>query len=317
MPRDSVSWAGGAVFNPGIWYDGSAVHMLFRAIPAGYETIGVDHFVAGEADMGFDHYISSIGYARSSDGEYFEWADRPLIEPDAPFDCYGAEDPRVTRIDDIYFVTYTALSHPAFGETDGVRIGLASTLDFTTIRKYGVIGPTIRDKDAVLFPRRIGGKIVMLHRLGADIQRVLFNDVNQLVNPPAELWEKHITSIDEHVVMRPRTGWEEKKIGAGPPPIETDFGWLLIYHGVDRHHVYRAGLALLDLDDPRRVIARTSTPVLSPEMPFELRGDVENVVFPEGAAVIDHVLHLYYGAADKVIGLARAPLNDILSHLLV
>jgi predicted GH43/DUF377 family glycosyl hydrolase len=115
--------------------------------------------------------------------------------------------------------------------------------------------------------------------------------------------------------MRPEAEWESKKIGAGPTPIETDDGWLLIYHGVDDNHVYRAGLALLDLDDPSKVIARTPHPVLEPESDFERFGDVNNVVFPEGAVVLGDTLHVYYGAADRVIGHAAAPMSAVLALL--
>ncbi|GIV60506.1 MAG: glycosidase [Rhodothermaceae bacterium] len=315
-PQPRLPWASGAVFNPGTWYDGRTVHLLFRAIPRGYRRITIPAPRPGETTVGYDNYVSSIGYATSRDGCAFALHPEPLIVPDTPEDRFGVEDPRITFLEDRYFITYTALSQPAFGPRDGVRIGLASTTDFRTVEKHGVIGPPVTDKDAVLFPRRIGGRIAMLHRIVPDIQLVWFDDLDQLLHPPATLWERHLASLDEHVVLRPRPGWEEKKVGAGPPPIETDEGWLLIYHGVDRHHVYRTGLALLDLDDPRRVRARTPWPVLEPETPFERHGDIDNVVFPQGTAVIDGTLHLYYGAADRVVGHASAPLADLLDALL-
>ena len=115
--------------------------------------------------------------------------------------------------------------------------------------------------------------------------------------------------------LRPTYPWEARKIGAGPPPIKTEEGWLLIYHGVDERSVYRAGLALLDLDDPTRVIARLPEPILAPEMPYEREGDIPNVVFPTGAVVRDGVLYVYYGAADKVCALATAPVSDLLAAL--
>ncbi|MDX1741760.1 MAG: glycosidase, partial [Rhodothermales bacterium] len=215
-----------------------------------------------------------------------------------------------------YLITYTALSQPAFGEIDGVRIGLATTRDFRSVVKHGVVGPDLRDKDAVIFPKKIDGRVVMLHRIAPDIQVVYFDSVEELCSPPKDLWDRHLSSLDDHIVMSRSAEWEGKKIGAGPTPIETSEGWLIIYHGVDWDHVYRTGLALLDLDDPRRVIARGAEPVLEPELDFELFGDVNNVVFPEGAVVIDDVLHLYYGAADRVIGHARARLADVLDYLL-
>ena len=313
VPRSDIAWANGAVFNPGAWYDNGTVHMLFRALPDTYRRIPLAQPVPLGPETGFENYISYIGYARSTDGRVFEWNDTPFISPDAPFDRYGAEDARISKIDDTFLITYTALCHPAFEGPDGVRIGLASTKDFSVVTKHGVVGPPACDKDAVIFPRRIDGRLAMLHRIPPDVQLIYFDSLEQLFQPPASLWTEHMETIDKHVVMSPRgSGWEEKKVGAGPTPIETDEGWLLIYHGVDQHHVYRTGFALLDLDDPSRVIARTTIPVFEPETDYELLGDVNNVVFPEGAVVLDDVLYMYYGAADRVIGLATASMDDVL-----
>ena len=313
-PVPDFPWASGALFNPGAWVEGGRVHLLFRAVPAGYARV---EFEAGtyEGDFGFDDYVSYIGYASSTDGVHFVCRPEPFIRPDEPFDRFGVEDPRITKLDGRFYITYTALSAPAFGTEDGVRIALASTDEFDTAVKHGVIGPPMRDKDAVLFPRRIGGRIAMLHRIAPDIQLVWFDSIDEFYDPPAALWRHHLHTLDEHVILRPARTWEAKKIGAGPPPIETDEGWLLVYHGVDRDHVYRAGLALLDLDDPRHVIARTQRPIMEPTFDFERVGDVDNVVFPSGAVVLDGSLHLYYGAADRVIGHAEAPMRDVLDLL--
>jgi len=121
---------------------------------------------------------------------------------------------------------------------------------------------------------------------------------------------------DSQVIVRPANYWEFRKIGCCGSPIETDEGWLLIYHGVDFNHVYRTGLALLDLDDPSKVIARLPYAVFEPKTDWELFGDVNNVVFPEGAIVRDGVVHMYYGAADLVIGHATAKLEDLVDALL-
>ncbi len=314
-PIRELPWASGAVFNPAAWYDGQTIHLLFRAVAEGYERIRLPHAADGEPDTGFDDYVSSIGYAASRDGRAFEVRPEPFLSPDSPSDLYGVEDPRLARLNGEYYVTYTALESEAFAPDAIVRIGLASTRDFRTVEKHGVIGPPERDKDAVIFPELIGGRIAMLHRIVPDIQLIYFDDLQQLRRPPAELWKAHMEELDRHVVMRPREEWEAIKIGAGPTPIRTDEGWLLIYHGVDRQHVYRAGIALLDLEDPSRVIARCAEPVLEPEAEFERLGDVNNVVFPEGAVVIDGTIHVYYGAADRVIGHAAASLDDVLAAL--
>lgn len=118
---------------------------------------------------------------------------------------------------------------------------------------------------------------------------------------------------DHKVIMEPERPWEGRKIGAGPPPIKTEAGWLLIYHGVDPNHVYRARAALLDLEEPWKVIARTPEPILEPEEEYEREGDVPNVVFPEGTAVVGDQLFVFYGAADKVCCVASARLDELIS----
>lgn len=305
-------WESGAVFNCGATMieDGSII-LLYRAIPRGYAKSTVR--------AGYDNYISSIGCAVSKDGYHFTRFPRPVIEPEAEYERYGCEDPRVTRLEldeeVLYLITYTALSSPAFSGV-GNRVALASTKDFRSFRKHGVVIPDLEDKDAVIFPELIGGRIAMLHRLEPNIQIVFFDSLEQLVHPQKDFWEACAASLDELTVMKPMFEWEEEKIGAGPPPIRTEAGWLLIYHGVDANHVYRAGAALLDLDDPSQVIARSPQPILEPEMDYERYGDVPNVVFPEGMVVRDDTLNVYYGGADKCCALATAPLPELVDYLL-
>lgn len=315
-PDPSIPWASGAVFNPAAWYDDRTVHLLFRAVPTGYRRIRLEHSAKGEPEVGFDNYVSYIGYASSRDGLRFDVRREPFISPDTDLDRFGAEDPRISSLNGHYLITYSALQSEAYDPDCRVRIGLATTKDFEHVEKHGVIGPDERDKDAVIFPGLIGNRVAMLHRIVPDIQIVYFDDVEQLSNPPKKLWSDHMRCLEHHVVMRPQEEWEAVKIGAGPTPVETPEGWLLIYHGVDSRHVYRAGMALLDRDDPTRVIARTKRPVLEPEADFEKIGDVNNVVFPEGAVVVNGTLHVYYGAADRFVGHASARLSDVLDALL-
>jgi predicted GH43/DUF377 family glycosyl hydrolase len=116
-------------------------------------------------------------------------------------------------------------------------------------------------------------------------------------------------------VLERKYEWESIKIGAGPPPIKTAEGWILIYHGVDSKKVYRTGVALLDLEDPSRVISRSPHPILEPEIEYERCGDIDNVVFPEGAVVLNDKLSVYYGAADKCCCLATVKIQDLLDYL--
>jgi len=311
-PDPTRDWESGAVFNCGaaIGPEG-LIYLLYRAVPKGY--------TKKPTGQGYENYISSIGCAFSEDGVHFTRFERPVIEPEEDYERFGCEDPRVTRLDlqgdIIYLITYTALFAPAFSPY-GNRVALASTRDFRTFHKHGVVIPELEDKDAVIFPEPIRGKIAMLHRVAPNIQIVYFDDLEQLMHPQEDFWSKYRASLDDFTVMRPRFEWEAEKIGAGAPPIKTEEGWLLIYHGVDRDHVYRAGAALLDLEDPSRVIARSPEPLLEPEEEYERKGDIPNVVFPEGAVVIGDTLHVYYGAADKRCCLATAKLKDLVDCLL-
>lgn len=315
-PAPGVAWASGAVFNPGAALDADGtLRLLARGVPAGYRRVAVDHADAHEPDFGFEGYVSALGLAVRQPAGGFRLAPEPLIAPRDPADRWGCEDARITRLDGRWWITYTGLAEPAATADRGVGILLASTADWETVERHGRIGPAVRDKDAALFPERVGGRIAMFHRIAPDVQVVFFEDQGQLVAPGARFWERELARLDGSVVLRPERPWEAKKVGVGPPPIATDDGWLVVYHAADADHVYRAGLALLDRDDPRRVVARTRRPVLAPELAWEREGDVPNVVFPQGATVEDGVLNLYYGAADRAVGHAWAPLADVLDVL--
>ncbi len=310
-PEDFGKWDVGAVFNCGatVTEDGNVV-MLYRAVPSGYRK--------ADSGKGYINYVSSIGCAVSRDGYSFSIDEKAVITPQEEWDRYGCEDPRITRFTDkgkeTYLLTYTALSSPAFSGK-GDRVALAATEDFKTYIRRGVIIPGIKDKDAVFFPERINGKIALLHRIPPDIQIVYFEDMEEVGKADGNFWSQYSESKEDHTILKRKYKWESKKIGAGPPPVKTEEGWLLIYHGVDKDNVYRAGVVLLDLEDPSRVIARSSLPILEPEEDYEKIGDVNNVVFPEGAVVLDDTLFVYYGAADKVCALATAKVHDILDFL--
>ena len=196
------------------------------------------------------------------------------------------------------------------------RIGLARvSRDLRRFERLGIITPYDADeRDTVLFPERIAGEYAALHRpsnwigpeYGCERPGIWFAYLDGL---PGRMH-------GHRLVMAPREPWESYKIGPGTPPIKTEAGWLLIYHGVDGDRVYRSGAALLDLEEPWRVIARTREPILEPQEPYELEGDMPRVVFPEGAVVLGDELIVFYGAADKVCCAARAPLGALLEWLL-
>jgi predicted GH43/DUF377 family glycosyl hydrolase len=180
--------------------------------------------------------------------------------------------------------------------------------------KHGLVGPDRDDKDFVLFPERVNGKIAMLHRLDSNIQIAYFDNLDALIESQ-DFWSNYVTHVNAFEVISPKYQWEEWKVGMGPPPIKTDRGWLVFYHGVNVKRIYRAGAALLDLDDPTKILARTSEPILEPEMDFEKRGIVPNVVFPTGVVKLNGDLLVYYGGADRITCVTKTPLNDVLDQL--
>ncbi len=279
-PREEVPWERKAVFNPGaVMYRGK-IYMLYRAV--------------GE----YERYISRLGLAVSDDGVHFERSAEPVFEPGEPYERFGCEDPRITPLEGRFYITYTALSARAFSER-GNYVALASTTDFRNFEKHGVILPEFEDKDAVIFPEKIGGRYVMFHRIVPDIWIAYSDDLIH--------WYGH------RIVMRPRPRlWDSVKIGAGPPPVRTEEGWLLFYHGVDKARVYRMGVALFDLEDPSRLISRPLEFVLEPREEWEREGDIPWVVFACGLVEREGKFLLYYGAADKVIGLAMAPAKEVM-----
>ncbi|MFZ0511275.1 MAG: hypothetical protein WAM14_06690 [Candidatus Nitrosopolaris sp.] len=294
-PNKDNWWESKAVFNPAILYDGNKVHMLYRAI--------------GE----YKQYISRFGYACSNDGFCFERKNEIAFGLTEGYEKYGIEDPRLMTIDNQVYFSYVVLSDYVVKGPIG-STALATTNDFHNYTRVGTITNEGSDnKDVVLFPEKINQKYVYLHRphswvgpkFGVDKPSIWIGEGNTLSD-----FAKHT------LLMKPERDWEELKIGSGPPPIKTKHGWLLIYHGVGKDLVYRAGAALLDLNNPVKVIARTKEPVLQPEEPYERIGDVNNVVFPTGACVIDDKLHVYYGGADKVCCLAVVELDALLKYIL-
>lgn len=317
IPNEANWWESKAVFNCAILHYENKFHMLYRAI--------------GE----YERYISRIGYASSTDGYSFARSNHIALEPTQDYEKYGIEDPRMVEIDNQVYITYVILSAYV---TDGAIVeastALATTTDFLKYTRLRVItSKGSNNKDVVLFPEKMSqqqssvlssstssnnadgaGKYFFLHRpsswigstYGVSKPSIWLGEGNALTN-----FEKHT------LLLKPEEDWEELKVGAGPPPIKTRAGWLVIYHGVSREKVYSAGAALLDLHDPSKIIGRTKTPILEPKEPYEKLGDVNNVVFPTGACIVDNdKLFVYYGAADKVCCLATTDLNYLLDHIL-
>ena len=257
---------------------------------------------------------SHLTVARSADGMGGWRIDSaPTMTPlpdQYPEELWGIEDPRIVWLEELerYAITYTAYSR------NGPLVALALTSDFTTFERLGPITPP-EDKDAALFPRRFGGRWVLIHRPVSTTGNSKAN-IWLSFSPDLKHWGDHMTLME----AREGSNWDAGKIGLSPPPIETPEGWLVVYHGVRltaSGAIYRVGLALLDLDDPRRVIRRGEDWVFGPEEQYELTGDVPNVVFSCGI-VIDRdgrKMRMYYGAADTSIGVATADMSDVLDWL--
>lgn len=257
--------------------------------------------------------ISHFNVCRSKDG-FSDWhcEPQPTLHPDRqghPEENWGIEDPRVTWLEElgVWAVVYTAYSRR------GPQVSLATTKDFKTFERLGSILPP-EDKNAALFPRRFGGDWLILHRpvsFGQDPA------VWISTSPNLKHWSGHT------VLMETRRGawWDAIRIGPCPPPMETPEGWLFLYHGVRNTAagaIYRLGLALLDLEDPYKVIRRSEDWVFGPQEPYERVGDVGNVVFSCGWTLEPKTkeIRLYYGAADTCIALATAKLSDVVDYIM-
>lgn len=297
-PVPTHHWEAQAVFNPAVVYDDGRIHIVYRA-------------------MSPDN-TSSMGYAVSDDGYTIdERMIEPVYQPRAPFEDKqkqgvgsGCEDPRMTLIGDRYYMLYTAY--------DGVnppRVAMTSILRTDFLREKWMWEPPILisppgtdDKDAALFPQQINGKYVFFHRINNEM--VL--DYRDSLTFKENEW----LEIKDSVKIRD-TSWEGAKVGLNTVPIKSRYGWFVLYHGVssiDRE--YRLGGLLLDLEHPVNVLAATDYPILEPTTLFERKGIVDNVVFPCGNIVKDGILFVYYGGADRVIGVATIPFEVLLTYLL-
>ena len=318
------------VLNPGVFQDGNTIHLLYRAVQNGN--------------------YSTIGYAKT-EGPYqiIERHNKPIINRDFDYESHGVEDARIVKIDDTFYITYTAY--------DGVNAmgALATSKDLITFEKHGIITPKVnyeeyeryvlccgnklnpkyhhyyrlfaqiglvsdefrllRDKDVVLFPKKINGKFAMLHRIWPGIQIAYFDHWEDLT---ADYWENHLENLTEHIIMDPEGVFEVNYIGAGGPPIETEDGWLIIYHGVQETitgKTYHAKAALLNIDNPKIELSRLPYPIFSPTKLWELEGAVNNVVFPSGHAIFGNDLYIYYGVADSSIAVAKLDIEELLLEL--
>ncbi|WP_349860371.1 glycosidase [Bacteroides cellulosilyticus] len=323
-PTDANDWESLVTCNPGVIYDDGTFYMLYRA--AGNDT----------------EHVIRLGLATSKDGFHFERvSDMPAFGPseDGP-DSGCVEDPRIVKYDTEYYITYAYRPYspgqywnfghdeillPECGSDAPMAIrknlgntGLAVTTDFREFKRLGrLTSPVLDDRDVIIFPEKIEGQYVMLHRpkeyigdkYGVDYPSIWVKFSDDLLN-----WEDK----ESHLLLTGRENSWEEKIGGSTPPLKTKEGWLMLYHGVESGGLgyYRVGALLLDSTDPMRIIGKTPYPILEPEMDFEIKGYYNGCVFPTGNAIVDNTLFVYYGSADKYVCVATCRVNELISYLL-
>lgn len=321
-PEPKHWWESKAVFNPGAIYEAGRVHLVYRAI--------------GDSD------VSVLGYASSADGFHFdERLQDPIYVPKEPFEgagliypalsypqrtyvpieededyvsgggLGGCEDPRLVRIDDRVYMTYVAFdgySPPRIALTS-IHINDFLGHNWQWKKPVLISPPGVVDKNACILPERINSKYVIFHRIYPNI---LIDFVDDLKFDGETRWLKGEFSIIPRVSY-----WDSRKVGAGAPPIKTDYGWLLVYQAVGERDPgrYKIGAMLLDLKDPTRVLTRSKEPILEPQVWYENEGWKSGVIYPCGAVVIGEHLLVYYGGADRVTCVASVKLDELLDYL--
>lgn len=316
-----------SVLNPAIYQENGYVHVFYRAINKNHK--------------------SSIGYARLKGPlEVIERWKKPYMSPKYEYESHGLEDPRIIKIKGIFYMTYVV------HDGKNALIAYSHGKDLFDLEKGGVISPQLTynsvghlfeqtklddkyyffksyykdtvapdvllwDKDGFLFPDKIKNKFVFVHRILPDMQLTYFSRFEQLKDQG--FWRKNIQNLSKYVILEGQEGFESRNIGGGAPPIKTKHGWLVIYHGVEPMNagrIYHAGAALLDLKNPLKTIARLPHPLFSPTEKYETEGFVPNVVFPTGTAIFKGRLYIYYGAADRSIGVASVNFSQLMKELL-
>ncbi len=280
-PNKNHEWEKSAVFNAAAVYEKGLFHMVYRATDIG-----------GNEKSG--QYINRLGYAVSKDLLNWHRLSKPILDNGVPQELRGPEDPRIVKIGNTFYMTYIGFAGPSI--TD-YKICLATSEDLVNWKRHGVLLDE-ENKDASLFPGKINGEYLLLHRRIPDIWISSSKDLKSFYNHTK--------------IMSPIPGtWEHNKIGIAGPPVHHPRGWLIFYHAVDKAEIYRLGVALLDYDDPRRVLARQSVPVIEPELDWEINGFVPNVIFSCATIERKDRYIVIYAGADTVVGAAYIKKKDV------
>ncbi len=321
-------WRQAVTFNPAVVYE-EGVYTLYER-------------TAGSLTP----FQCSIGMLESRDGVHFEHAvDEPVFTPDMAGSEFGSvQDPRVVRIEGIYYMTFAfrpfawssyptgvgvprseQVDYPGFDgdpSKNQTRSGIAVSRDRRLWNFHSWVSSTeIDDRNVILFPEKIGGRFAALRRpqgfVGTDTSHgTTIPSIQLSYSTDLRVWTEPVP------ILHPEFAWEDNRIGGSTPPLRTEAGWLVFYHGVQnldaslKRVVYRMGACLLDLEDPTRVLARSPEPLLEPEEYYECFGVyIPKVVFPTGAVVVDGTIHLYYGVCDTAIAKATAELDAVMNYL--
>ncbi|NME68752.1 glycoside hydrolase family 130 protein [Flammeovirga aprica] len=319
-PHASNEWENLVVCNPGAWYEDGKFYMMYRA--------------AGDD---FDHKIY-FGLAESEDGFNFKRVqDQPVFSPseDGP-DSGCVEDPRIVKFGDTFYITYAYRAfppgqywkysydavvapemdefHPELLKKNIANTGLAISKDLKNFRRVGrITKPELDDRDVIIFPEKINDKYYMLHRpkewigeeYGTEYPAIWIQSSDDMVN-----W-KH-----ESDLLLKGEEWWEVKVGGNTPPVKTDEGWVMLYHGVDKDNCYRVGACLLDLEDPTKILYRTKDFIMEPEEDWEKSGLYKwGVVFPTGNVLVDDTLYIYYGGSDQYCGVATCDIHELVAFI--
>lgn len=313
------------VLNPACFQEGKSIHLFYRAI---------------------DKYgRSSIGYAKLKNPTTVleRWV-KPIISRKYAYEKKGVEDPRIVKIGNTFYLTYVA------HDGKNALTAYASGRSMFDLKKRGLLSPRITyhgaekifrrehlkdsyllfasfyeemagqdvfiwHKDVILFPKKINGRFAFIHRVLPDIQIAFFKNFKEL---RSDFWKNQFKNLPKNVILQNKHWFESRNIGGGAPPIETKEGWLLILHTVEETNqkkVYHASAALLDKNNPRKVIGKLHEPLFSPTKSWERAGVTSNVVFPTGTALFGDTLYIYYGAADKYIAAASVSLKELLAEI--
>lgn len=326
LEKTEQKFENNGVLNPAcVLTDDGITHMFYRAVQKGN--------------------FSTIGYCELINNRVVKRDKQPFLIPEYDFEKHGLEDPRIVKSGATYYLFYTAF--------DGINamIAYATSSDLKSFQKHGVISPRIKydkaieifkkqglkesyetckgyceivgikniqlwDKDAFIFPKKIGGNFALVHRILPEIEIVYIDNLDHLTE---KYWEGYLPQLNKYVLLEQRYPFENGFVGGGCPPIETPQGWLMLYHGAQAGAgglIYHASAVLLDLQNPQKVLGRLKNPLFSPVEAWEKIGVVNNVVFPTAAVVHGERLFIYYGAADHLIACKSINMKELINELL-